>query len=397
MIMNSGLSLSAPQQPDWPDPARLHQVTSELADLPPLVTPAECDTLRDRMAAVSRGEAFMLQGGDCAETFATSSAESVAGKVRTLAQMALAISRGTGQRVVTVGRIAGQYGKPRSAPTETRHGLTLPVYRGDAVNGAEFTLPARTPDPHRLLSAYHASADALTRLRDLVGDGEFFTSHEALLLPYEHALTRGHPLTGVRHGTSGHLLWIGERTRQLGGAHVDFAAGIANPVAVKLGPTAAPDDVLALADRLDPDRVPGRLTLIARMGSSRVRDVLPALVEKAVAEGLAPNWVCDPMHGNTITTPTGHKTRLFDDILDEITGFFAVHHALGTVPGGLHLEVTGEDVTECVGGYPMVAVDGVHRRYETVCDPRLNPSQALELAFLVADIVRVRADMGRAG
>jgi 3-deoxy-7-phosphoheptulonate synthase len=388
--MTSWRSLPAAQQPDWPDLDLLDDVTSQLAVSPPLVSYLDCHRLRDHLAAVSRGEAFLLQGGDCAETFAAASARAAAGTSRILTQLALVLRRGFGLPVVTVGRIAGQYGKPRSSRTETRHGVTLPVYRGDAVNGPDFTAAARAADARRLLRTYDASAATNRQLGDQLGDGRFFTSHEALLLPYESALVREDPLSGTRYGSSGHLLWIGERTRQLDGAHVAFAAGISNPIAVKVGPSTTSDDVLALVDRLDPDREPGRLTLITRMGVNRVHDVLPGLVEKVNASCPQVSWVCDPMHGNTITAPSGHKTRRFDDVVGEVTGFFEVHLALGTHPGGLHLEVTGEDVTECVGGNPMVTIDGLHRRYETACDPRLNPTQALELAFRAADLATAR-------
>jgi 3-deoxy-7-phosphoheptulonate synthase len=377
--------LHAAQQPEWPNPILAEEVIAELSGYPPLVWPAECDRLRDRLAMVADGEAFLLQGGDCAETFSSASAGTTSGKVRTLTDMATILERGAGVPVVTVGRIAGQYAKPRSATTETKDGVTLPAYRGDAVNGLDFSLQARGPDPDRLLRAYRNSAATLGHIQEL--GREFYTSHEALLLGYESALARTNPVTGRCYGTSGHLLWIGERTRRVDGAHVAFAASIRNPVGVKLGPTATADDVLALVDLLDPDQERGRLTLITRHGADKVRDVLPTLVEKVRASGAPVTWVCDPMHGNTVSA-SGRKTRRFDDVLDEIAGFFEVHHALGTYPGGLHLEVTGEDVTECVGGSPPVAVEELHRRYETACDPRLNRAQALELAALVADLFR---------
>ncbi len=371
----------AAQQPDWPDPGILGEVAAKLAASPPLVSPQACDRLRDSLADAGRGEAFLLQGGDCAETFAASDGAAVAAKVRLLSRMATVIARGTGLPVVTVGRLAGQYSKPRSASTETRNGTTLPVYRGDAVNGTEFTAEARTPDPARLVHAYHVATATLSRLPK-----GLFTSHEALLLPYEEALARVDPATGRRYGSSGHLLWIGERTRQPNGGHVVFAAGISNPVAVKLGPAVTGDDVLRLAELLNPDTDPGRLTLITRMGASQVRDVLPPLVERVTNAGAPVTWVCDPMHGNTRCAPSGHKTRVLDDVIDEMAGFFEVHRSLGTHPGGIHLEMTGEDVTECVGGNPPVSVSDLRHRYETACDPRLNPIQALEVAAAVTDL-----------
>ncbi|WP_309032180.1 class II 3-deoxy-7-phosphoheptulonate synthase [Streptomyces alfalfae] len=429
-------SLPAAQQPDWPDPAALRATLSSLASAPPLVFAKECDTLLDRLGEVARGEAFLLQAGDCAETLDAVSAESVRNKLEVMLQMAAVLTYAAGLPVVKVGRIAGQYAKPRSRPTETRDGVTLHSYRGDAVNGLQFTAEARTPDPTRLERVYHASAATMNLLRAFTSGGhadlhrvhewnrdfvalsaaerryerladeidaalafiracgmstlterttEVFASHEALLLDYESALVRTDPDTGRRYALSGHLLWIGERTRRLDGAHVAFAAGVSNPLGVKLGPDAAVGDVLALLDRLDPRRTPGRLTFIARMGRGLVRDRLPALVEAVRAEGAQVAWVCDPMHGNTFTAPSGHKSRRFDDVLDEITGFFEVHRALGTHPGGVHMELTGEDVTECVGGSTEVLSDDLHLRYETACDPRLNRGQSMDLAFRVAE------------
>ena len=413
----------------------------QLESLPPLVFAGECDLLRERLAAVARGEAFLLQGGDCAETFAGTTADSVRGKLRTLLQMAVVLTYAASVPVVKVGRMAGQFAKPRSAPTETRGGVELPVYRGDAVNGLEFTAVARTPDPGRLLDAYHCSAVTLNLCRAFARGGyadlrqvhawnqdfvasspagqryerlageidraiafmhacgadpeefhavEFYSSHEALLLDYERALTRIDSRTGLPYDVSAHLLWIGERTRHPGGAHIEFARQIRNPLAVKLGPSATAAEVLALVDTLDPRREPGRLTLITRMGAGRVRDLLPPLVEQVTAGGAKVAWVCDPMHGNTFETPDGHKTRRFDDVLAEVAGFFEVHRALGTHPGGIHIEFTGDDVTECVGGGHDVTEGDLNDRYETACDPRLNRSQSLDLAFLVAGMYRQR-------
>ena len=383
--------LPAHQQPEWPNPTALKQAVADLAAAPALISAAECDLLRERLADVARGEAFLLQGGNCAETFADTGPDRIAAQVRTLADMSLALTRGFQVPVVTVGRIAGQYAKPRSESTETRHGETLPTYRGDAVNGMDFTAASRTPDPARLGRVYDASAAALDVLRfgtyDRAGDpGEFFTSHEALILDYEHALTRIDPETGERYAHSGHLLWIGERTRQLDSAHVEFAARVRNPIGIKLGPTVTADEVLALIDRLDPRREPGRLTFITRMGADRVRQVLPGLVEKVDADGARPVWVCDPMHGNTFKAPSGHKTRRFEDILAEIEGFFEVHREIGTHPGGVHLELTPDLVTECVGGATVPGLVDIPVRYESACDPRLNGHQAVELAFAIADL-----------
>ncbi|HSI93939.1 MAG TPA: 3-deoxy-7-phosphoheptulonate synthase class II, partial [Jiangellaceae bacterium] len=342
---------------------------------------------------------------------------------------------------VKVGRLAGQYAKPRSRSTETRGEVTLPAYRGDSVNGFDFSAAARTPDPNRLLRTYHASAATLNLTRAFVGGGyadlrqvhawntdfvltspaglryerlagqiekaiafmnaigadpeqlhtvELYASHEALLLDYEQALTRVDSRTGQPYDVSGHFVWVGERTRQLDGAHVEFASRIRNPIGVKLGPATTPDDILAFGDRLDPDREPGRLTFVTRMGAGKIRDLLPPLIEKATSSGLVASWICDPMHGNTYEAPSGHKTRRFDDVIDEVRGFFEVHRRLGTHPGGVHIELTGDDVTECVGGGDPIAEDGLAARYETLCDPRLNRTQALELAFLVAELLEAR-------
>lgn len=420
------------QQPQWPDAGLLGQITAELGALPPLTRAEECNLLRERLASVARGEAFLLQGGDCAEVFDRGSAGQVRAKLETMLQMAGILSRGGSLPVVKIGRVAGQYAKPRSQPTETRNGVTLPSYRGDAVNGRDFSMRARTPDPRRLLRMYHASTASLEVLRgyvprspaDLVraagrpekhlvsaalggqssfcaGDIdvtvrrlgprragtlplEFFASHEALLLEYENALVRMDDLSGRPYGLSGHMLWIGERTRQLTGPHVDFAARIANPVGIKLGPTATADEVLALIDRIDPDRQPGRVTLITRMGADRIRERLPALVAKVTASGRPVVWVCDPMHGNTIEAPTGHKTRRYESIAEEVHGFLDVHRSLGTHPGGIHLEFTGEHVTECVGGHQNITFEDLPWHYATACDPRLNHGQALQLSREIA-------------
>ncbi len=439
-------ALPAAQQPEWPDRQGVQKAAAELRSMPPLVFAGECDLLRERMAAVSRGEAFLLQGGDCAETFAGVTADNVRNKLKTLLQMALVLTYAASVPVVKVGRLAGQYAKPRSKPTETRHGVTLPAFRGDIVNGFDFIDSVRVPDPLRLVRAYHASAATLNLTRAFVGGGyadlrqmhawntdfvrtspagqryerlagridqalafmraidadpeqlrtvELYSSHEALLLDYETALTRIDSRTGAPYDVSGHFVWIGERTRQLDGAHVEFASRIRNPIGVKVGPSTSPDDLIALAEKLDPDREPGRLTFITRMGAGAIRDVLPSLVQKAASSGLVASWVCDPMHGNTYEAPSGYKTRRFDDVVDEVRGFFEVHAGLGTHPGGIHVELTGDDVTECVGGGDPIPEDGLHSRYETVCDPRLNRTQSLELAFLVAELLESARDSAR--
>lgn len=411
-----------------------------LAALPPLVFAGEADALRAQLAAAGRGEAFLLQGGDCAETFAESTADNIRGKIMTILQMAVVLTYGASLPVIKMGRMAGQYAKPRSADTETRDGVTLPAFRGDIINGFPFTVQDRTPDPHRLLDAYHTASSTLNLIRAFTTGGfaslmrvhewnrgftanpayaryeetaaqidrairfmvacgadfdalrtvDFYASHEGLLLDYEQPLTRIDSRTGLPYDCSAHFLWIGERTRQLDGAHVDYFSRVQNPVGVKLGPTTTAEDALALLERLDPSGEPGKVTFITRMGAGRIREVLPALVEGVTASGRPVTWVCDPMHGNTITSATGYKTRRFGDVMDEVTGFFEVHHALGTVPGGLHMELTGDDVTEVLGGTEEIDDEGLSRRYETVVDPRLNHQQSLELAFQVGDLLRHR-------
>jgi 3-deoxy-7-phosphoheptulonate synthase len=421
-------SLPAAQQPSWPDPEVVGEVCATLAALPPLVVASEVDQLRVRLAAVARGEAFLLQGGDCAETFHTSSQADIAGKVRVLLQMAVVLTYGASMPVVKLGRIAGQYAKPRSSNLDASG---VPSYRGDMVNDL---LGDRTPDPRRILRAYNTAASTLNLLRAYAGGGlaaldrvqswnstfarstetgaryeqlageidravrfmracgvndaaldsvEIYAGHEALILDYERALTRVEG--GAAYDLSGHFVWVGERTRQLDGAHLDFIGRIANPIGVKLGPTTTPEFAAELAERLDPDGTPGRLTLISRMGNTKIRDVLPAIIEKVTATGHLVVWQCDPMHGNTEETPSGVKTRHLDRIIDEVDGFFDVHTALGTHPGGLHVELTGGDVTECIGGTAELTADDLGRRYETACDPRLNIEQSLELAFRVAE------------
>ncbi|SNQ46757.1 Phospho-2-dehydro-3-deoxyheptonate aldolase AroG [Frankia canadensis] len=432
-------TLPAKQQPSWPDPVELQAAYDQLAALPPLVTAPEVRSLTDRLAMVARGEAFLLQGGDCAETFAANTANKIRDKVKTLLQMAVVLTYGASTPVVKVARIAGQYAKPRSADIEASTGL--PSYRGDAVNDIAATAAARRPDPMRMVASYHQSAVALNLVRAFATGGfadlskvhewnkafvrdsaagrryeamatdieramafmaacgidldrtaaltgvELFTSHEGLLLEYERALTRVEDATGNPYDLSAHMIWIGERTRDLDGAHVDLLSRVGNPIGCKIGPKASPDEVLELAERLNPQHIPGRLTLISRMGVGRVRDALPPIIEKVNAAGPPVVWSCDPMHGNTRDV-AGVKTRHFDDVLDEVSGFFEVHKALGTHPGGLHIELTGENVTECLGGAELIGEEDLGGRYETACDPRLNTGQALELAFLVAEMLQ---------
>jgi 3-deoxy-7-phosphoheptulonate synthase len=429
-------ALNPLQQPTYADPAEVAQVIGKLRLLPPLVFAGECDELRTKMASVAAGEAFLLQGGDCAETFDGVTASNIQNKLRTLLSMAVVLTYAAQVPIVKVGRMAGQYAKPRSSGTETRGDVTLPTYRGDAVNGAAFTEADRRPDPQRLLGVYNASAATLNLSRAFLTGGfahlrsvhswnadfvknsaagvqyqnlaneidralafmvacgiderefatvDFYSSHEALLMEYEHALTRIDSRTGRPYGTSGHFLWIGERTRQLDGAHVELMRHVRNPLGVKLGPTTTADTALELADRLDPEHEPGRITFITRMGAGKIRDLLPEVVDKVTKSGRQVAWVCDPMHGNTFEAANGYKTRAFSDVMDELNGFFDVHEELGTWPGGVHVELTGDDVTECVGGSDELVEADLVNRYETLCDPRLNRNQSLELAFLVAE------------
>jgi 3-deoxy-7-phosphoheptulonate synthase len=421
-------SRPAAQQPNWPDQDALNQACATLAGLPPLVVASEVEQLRERLAAVARGEAFLLQGGDCAETFATTSQADIAGKVRVLLQMAVVLTYGASMPVVKLGRIAGQYAKPRSADVDA---TGRPSYRGDMVNDLTGD---RIPDPQRILRAYSTAATTLNLLRAYAGGGlasldrvhawntafarttetgvryermaaeidravrfmracgvddaalegvELYAGHEALILDYERALTRVED--GRAYDLSAHFVWVGERTRQLDGAHLDFVSRIANPIGVKLGPSTTPEFAAELVERLDPDNRPGRLTLISRMSNALVRDRLPAIVEKVRSTGHLVVWQCDPMHGNTEETADGVKTRHLDRIIDEVDGFFDVHAELGTHPGGLHVELTGDDVTECIGGTAELTAADLARRYETACDPRLNIEQSLELAFRVAE------------
>jgi 3-deoxy-7-phosphoheptulonate synthase len=436
--LDDALGRPAAQQPDWPDPDQVRRVRMVLESAPPVTIPAEIDRLRGRLAQVARGEAFLLQGGDCAETFAETTEPYVRANLRTLLQMAVVLTYAASLPVVKVGRFAGQYAKPRSSATDS---LGLPVYRGDMVNSLVPTPGARVPHPGRMIQAYANAAATMNLVRALTGAGmadlervhdwnkdfvrawpageqyealatemdrglrfmsasgidhhllhttELFASHEALLLDYERALLRLDDAGGEPglYDVSGHFLWVGERTRQLGGAHIAFAGLLANPVGLKLGPAATPEEAVEYVQRLDPDSVPGRLTLISRMGNDKVRDLLPPIVEKVTATGHQVIWQCDPMHGNTYESAAGYKTRDFDRIVDEVRGFFEVHRRLGTHPGGIHIEFTGEDVTECLGGVQDISDADLAGRYETACDPRLNPQQSVELAFLVAEMLR---------
>ncbi len=423
------------QQPQWADPAAVAAVSGRIATLPPLVFAGEVDNLRARIGNAASGNAFMLQGGDCAETFAGATADQIRNRIKTVLQMAVVLTYGASMPVVKMGRMAGQFAKPRSSDTETRDGLTLPAYRGDIVNGYEFTEASRTADPNRLLQAYNTSASTLNLIRAFTQGGfadlrevhswnkgfaqnpanqryeslaneidraikfmeaagadfdelkrvEFYTGHEGLLMDYEAPMTRVDSRTGELYNTSAHFLWVGERTRDLDGAHIDYVSKIRNPIGIKLGPTTTPAEALSYIDKLDPNREPGRLTFITRMGAGKIRDALPPLLEAVKDSGATPLWVTDPMHGNGITTPTGYKTRQFDDVVDEVRGFFEAHRAVGTFPGGIHVELTGDDVTECLGGSERIDEAGLATRYESLCDPRLNHRQSLELAFLVAE------------
>ena len=434
----------AAQQPTWPDDAGLDRALKHLGSLPPLVFAGEARELTAQLAGVAEGNAFLLQAGDCAESFEAFSADVIRDKLKVILQMAVVLTYSTGVPVIKVGRIAGQFAKPRSAATETIDGVELPSFRGHMVNDIVPTAAARQPDPERLVQAYHQSAATLNLLRaftkggfadlsrvhewnqqfvasspegrryDRVADDigralrfmaacgvttasqpnlhevDFFTSHEALILGYEEALTRQDSLTGRWYDCSAHMLWVGERSRQLDGAHVEFLRGVDNPLGCKIGPGATPAEVVGLCESLNPERRPGRMTLIARMGSRAVADRLPPLLAAVRDAGHPVVWACDPMHGNTFTSDTGRKTRHFDDVLGEIAGFFAAHWAEGTWPGGVHIELTGEDVTECLGGGDALGHADLDDRYETMCDPRLNGRQSIDLAFQVAELLDQR-------
>ncbi len=428
----------AVQQPEYPDSEHLRQVTEKLRKRPPLVFAGEADDLRAQMAKAGRGEAFVLMGGDCAETFEGSTADQIRMKIQTLLQMAVVLTYGASMPVVKVGRIAGQYAKPRSSDTETRDGVTLPSYRGDAVNDYAFTAEGRTPDPERLLDTYQHSAGSLNLIRAFTKGGyadlrrvhtwnagftknpaysryealakeinravrfmeaagadfeglkvvDLYSSHEALLLEYEAAMTRIDSRSGDLYNTSGHFLWIGERTRQPEGAHVEILREVRNPIGVKVGPNAQPDDLYRLIEKLNPDGEEGRLTFITRMGADKIRDVLPPLVDAVQRDGRPVVWLTDPMHGNTIKTSSGYKTRDFETIMDEVNGFFSVLAEKNESPAGMHIELTGDDVTEVIGGAENLDELRLKDKYETLVDPRLNHQQSLEMAFRVAQLLR---------
>ena len=426
------------QMPEYPDADALRAVESQLAKYPPLVFAGEVRALKRKLGAAAKGQAFLLQGGDCAESFSEFTADSIRDTFKVLLQMAIVLTYGAKVPVVKVGRMAGQFAKPRSAPTEKIGTEELPSYRGDIINGFEFTEQARTPDPARMLQAYTQAAASLNLLRAFSKGGyadmhrvhswtlgfaegekaeryremtdritdtldfltaagitsetsqdlasvDFYTSHEALLLEYEEALARIDSTSGLPVAGSGHFIWIGDRTRQPDGAHVEFCRGVQNPIGLKCGPSITSDDLKRLIARLNPENEPGRLTLIARFGAGQVGDHLPRLIRTVEQEGANVLWTCDPMHGNTIKSSSGYKTRPFDSVLREVREFFAVHNAEGTIPGGVHFEMTGADVTECTGGLRAVTDEDLSQRYHTACDPRLNASQSLELAFLVAE------------
>ena len=430
------------QSPVWPDVERLASVEAQLATKPPLVFAGEARRLQDQLAQVANGKAFLLQAGDCAESFHESSADAIRDKLKVILQMAVALTYASGVPVIKVGRIAGQFAKPRSDESEERNGERYEAFRGHIINSEEFTAEARRPDPDRLLAAYHQSVSTLNLLRafttggfaalsrvhawnqefvanslegkryeviadeieralqfmkacgiDLHDDSalqavDFYTSHEALILNYEQALTRRDSLTGDWYDCSAHLLWIGDRTRQLDGAHVNFLRGVSNPLGLKVGPTMGVDELRRLVEVLNPDNVPGRLTLISRMGHERISELLPPLVEALRDDGRRELWTCDPMHGNTFVASGGQKTRHFDDVLSETSQFFLLHQALGTWPGGLHVELTGDDVTECLGGGSRLNETDLDVNYTSICDPRLNATQSLDMAFHVAEYLQ---------
>ena len=439
--LNSWTKFAAKHLPVYQDKEELDLVLSKIKKYPPLVFAGESRSLKKALASVVKGEAFLLQGGDCAESFAEFHPDNIRDTFKVILQMSLVLTASASVPVVKVGRIAGQFSKPRSAPSEKKDGKELPSYLGDNINGMEFSEKARVPDPKRLFRAYSQSASTLNLLRafsqggfadlrqvhlwnlgfikdktkgkykeieDKISDAlafmeacginsdnnrrlrtvNFYTSHEALLLPFEECMTRVDSTTGEYHDTSAHFVWIGDRTRQIDGAHVEFCRGIKNPIGLKCGPSLKPDELIKLCNILNPDNEPGRMTLISRFGADNVEKFLPSLIKIVKKEGLNVVWSCDPMHGNTIKAATGFKTRTFDSVVKEVKNFFAVHQTEGTYAGGLHIEMTGQDVTECTGGAQKISENDLSNRYRTHCDPRLNANQALELAFLISDEIK---------
>lgn len=440
--LESWKNFVAEQQPNWSDEELVQKVINEISSYPPLVFAGEVRTLKQHLADAAQGKGFLIQGGDCAETFSDFKADSIRDKLKILLQMSVVLTYGASCNVIKVGRIAGQFAKPRSSDTETRDDVTLPSYRGDAVNKIEFNEASRQPNPKRLLKTYNQSAATLNLLRAFTLGGfadlnkvhlwnqefiasssqgkkyskiaesiddalkfmraigissdnysslrmaELYTSHEALLLGYEQALTRIDSITGDWYDCSAHFLWIGNRTRQIDGAHVEFLSGVKNPIGIKAGPSLTPDELVKLAHKLNPENEFGRLTIISRMGAEKINDFLPALIKRVKSEKLNLLWICDPMHGNTFKTEMGYKTRHFNTILKEIQQFFSIHKKLGTIPGGVHFELTGDNVTECLGGAQEISDNDLKERYETACDPRLNNEQSLELAFLITELLR---------
>jgi len=440
--LESWKNFVAEQQPNWSDEELVQKVINEISSYPPLVFAGEVRTLKQYLADAAQGKGFLIQGGDCAETFSDFKADSIRDKLKILLQMSVVLTYGASCNVIKVGRIAGQFAKPRSSDTETRDDVTLPSYRGDAVNKIEFNEASRQPNPKRLLKTYNQSAATLNLLRAFTLGGfadlnkvhlwnqefiasssqgkkyskiaesiddalkfmravgissdnysslrmaELYTSHEALLLGYEQALTRIDSITGDWYDCSAHFLWIGNRTHQIDGAHVEFLSGVKNPIGIKAGPSLTPDELVKLAHKLNPENEFGRLTIISRMGAEKINDFLPALTKRVKSVKLNLPWICDPMHGNTFKTEMGYKTRHFNTILKEIQQFFSIHKKLGTIPGGVHFELTGDNVTECLGGAQEISDNDLKERYETACDPRLNNEQSLELAFLITELLR---------
>ena len=439
---NSWRGKTAKHQPNYADKAKLNEITNIISNYPPLVFAGESRNLLKQLGEVANGRAFLLQGGDCAESFADFNPNNIRDSFKVMLQMAVVLTFGASCPVVKVGRIAGQFAKPRSQDTESKDNIELESYKGDIINGIEFNKESRTADPKRLIQAYNQSASSLNLLRAFAQGGfanlkqihkwnlnfaednqykkkfedmanridecltfmeacgindenvrqmnetDFYTSHEALLLPYEEALTRIDSTTGLWYDVSAHMLWVGDRTRQLDGAHIEFVKGIGNPIGIKVGPSTNIDELLKILETVNPENIAGRVTLICRMGADKISSILPSIVKKVKENGSTVVWACDPMHGNTIKSSTGYKTRPLNNIISEIEHFFKIHRSEGTYPGGIHLEMTGQDVTECIGGIKEVTEDDLNSRYHTFCDPRLNASQSLELAFLLSDFLK---------